>query len=53
MKVETVEPSDKHNALGMILIEDLSEEEFFALMDEINECLDMFRRWDDKKGVNL
>lgn len=53
MKIETVEPYDKKKARGMIMLEDLTEEEFFALMDDINNCLDMFRRWDDKKGVNI
>jgi len=31
---------------GWIRLEELSGEEFFALMDEIRETMNMFRRWD-------
>ena len=46
MKLEKYEPNDKARSKGCIVIEDLDEEQFFALMDEIQECMDMFKRWD-------
>ena len=42
MKLE----SDKEK--GFIKLMDLSSEEFFALMDEIRETMNMFKRWKEK-----
>ena len=43
MKTLFVKPSGEK--LGLIELWDLSGEQFFALMDEIRETLELFKRW--------
>ena len=38
---------------GVIVLSKLSDEEFFALMDEIRDTMELFKRWEDGKGESV